>query len=187
MNKNIGSMVSWRTKFAVAAVAFASVFTAWGEDIIADYLNLGTAKWDVWTAASKEGKAVDYDRAIVYFLGADDNVIGTVDTSTADVSVNGTTIVNYRLTDEWWNNSSASIDKYYVEVYSDGTVVGETKRYLPFAVNSYAKDLITTIGSTSVYMRSIDLGSYAVPEPTSGLLLLLGVAGLALKRRRQVA
>ena len=27
-------------------------------------------------------------------------------------------------------------------------------------------------------------GWYAVPEPTSGLLLLIGVAGLALKRKR---
>ncbi len=51
----------------------------------------------------------------------------------------------------------------------------------------------TTNGDTSSMNKSINIGSqssatwYAVgsvPEPTSGLLMLLGVAGLALKRKR---
>ena len=29
-------------------------------------------------------------------------------------------------------------------------------------------------------------GSFAIPEPTSGLLMLLGIAGLALRRKREV-
>ena len=53
-------------------------------------------------------------------------------------------------------------------------------------------DLTPTI-TTSKVLRDLDgttdftgsnYGWYAVPEPTSGLLLLIGVAGLALKRKR---
>ena len=47
----------------------------------------------------------------------------------------------------------------------------------------------TGFGSTDTFggdtMAGFDAGTWtAVPEPTSGLLLLLGVAGLALKRKR---
>lgn len=59
-----------------------------------------------------------------------------------------------------------------------------------FAVSTTTKALNITTGSLSVAAKwdaSSQMTSFAtssVPEPTSGLLLLLGVAGLALKRKR---
>ena len=71
-----------------------------------------------------------------------------------------------------------SDDKYLIEYEGTSTytpvagAVGEdTKNYEKFMVNT-------------AYTAS-DWKAAAVPEPTSGLLLLLGVAGLALKRRRE--
>lgn len=58
---------------------------------------------------------------------------------------------------------------YIVSDKISGTTFGET-------------DMATSIDYTSANFGS---GSWtAVPEPTSGLLMLLGVAGLALRRRR---
>jgi len=51
---------------------------------------------------------------------------------------------------------------------------------------SIATDYVTAKISLSnaTAIKTTDMTSYAVPEPTSGMLLLIGVAGLALRRRR---
>ena len=56
-----------------------------------------------------------------------------------------------------------------------------------FAVSTTTKALnITTaaLNATASWTAGTQMSTYAVPEPTSGLMLLLGIAGLALKRKR---
>ena len=61
--------------------------------------------------------------------------------------------------------------------YSDATVSATVKGQLT-TLKSGQTTFVQDIGSWTVS------GAVAAPEPTSGLLLLLGVAGLALRRRR---
>lgn len=60
---------------------------------------------------------------------------------------------------------------YIISDKISGTTFGET-------------DMATSIDYTSANFGSGTWTATAVPEPTSGLLMLLGVAGLALRRRR---
>lgn len=51
-------------------------------------------------------------------------------------------------------------------------------------LQGYVDDAISNGYSLDLTASAADNGYTAVPEPTSGLLLLLGVAGLAMRRRR---
>ena len=76
---------------------------------------------------------------------------------------------------------------YAYAVIFDTEDITDTSNYIVSTVKS-----VTTLSNDSALNRSISFGSQAaatwntvaVPEPTSGLLLLLGMAGLALKRKR---
>ena len=61
-----------------------------------------------------------------------------------------------------------------------GSDVGEAM--LPFDISSTTLKGIDATGSSAGWYMTKEASS--VPEPTSGLLMLLGVAGLALRRRR---
>ena len=67
----------------------------------------------------------------------------------------------------------ASYDFYYTMTDSNGNVFTSTVQ----------KNIAIQANSTPTINFGAG-GAWAVPEPTSGLLLLLGVAGLALKRKR---
>ena len=74
-------------------------------------------------------------------------------------------------------------DKMYVSNIASAdynSLAPEEVQTIAFGVQSNTSKLSFDNGTYAVN----GAGWYAVPEPTSGLLLLLGVAGLALKRKR---
>ena len=72
-------------------------------------------------------------------------------------------------------------DKMYVSYTTDAlydSVTGDATASFTTSLTSSSK---TTLQGADGYSAA---GWYAVPEPTSGLLMLLGMAGLALRRKR---
>ena len=73
----------------------------------------------------------------------------------------------------------ASIENYIILTGTSGS------EYDPGLEINYATFLnYSTIGGDGVAWSPVSSGPEPIPEPTSGLLLLLGMAGLALKRKK---
>ena len=73
-------------------------------------------------------------------------------------------------------------DKMYVSVTADAEYLAVGESPIAFAsVSTSSKALNDVAGG---YAGAGWYGAAAVPEPTSGLLMLLGMAGLAIRRRR---
>ena len=73
---------------------------------------------------------------------------------------------------------------YYVELYNDGRIFARSDA-LPYSAESIVA--LAGMGRPGTLWNVKAFVPAAVPEPSSGLLLLLGVAGLALRRRKQIA
>ena len=89
-------------------------------------------------------------------------------------------------------NVSASFDAYYVIVGADKVFISET---VASGIQASSEQAFDFDSPSTFSKKTFSSGTFAengsgwyatgsVPEPTSGLLLLLGVAGLALKRKR---
>ena len=76
------------------------------------------------------------------------------------------------------DGSVASLDGY--EGYYAMVTGTSTQNEIPGATVTYYADLT----NWDVITMSSQMAPESIPEPTSGLLLLLGVAGLALKRKK---
>lgn len=120
------------------------------------------AGWTVGSAADNGGSLVQ-----LYTMNASDETNWAFSgTYTVDGSVDGYYAVLVL-------NDAGTLASYY----DIGSISGTT------GASSPTDKLVNVDWSGSEYLTS---GGYtvAVPEPTSGLLLLLGMAGLALKRKR---
>ena len=175
---------------AFAAVAIAACSQAavvvWGSGTITAHATGETAGKDAVTMLCWEITSAQYDiYAKLSGSALSDAINANFDLSAAEksaktnmrgiVSVNGST------------THSAGDTVYGVVLFVDGgdayymgNVVTATT---PTTGNAKFENLAKTYGGTASD-GSLAWSTASVPEPTSGLLLLLGMAGLALKRKR---
>lgn len=151
--------------------------------------NAATVDWKV-------SGSVDTENYKVYLVGAISDSWASVSDLASDAAAygantSGTIVKNGR---SYYVNAAASIDSIsktsadvYFVIVSDGSASGYyyVKYDLSGSVYEGAESSPNTFIISAADLLAGTAGSFgAVPEPTSAMLVLLGVAGLALKRKR---
>lgn len=173
----------------VATVAANAAAITWGSGTV--YLSDGT---------TKAGK----DAVTAYLFLIDSSTYGTFAANTTGKAMSDAVYAAYGSDLASASANKATTAKGIVNIadptaYANGDTAYAAILYVNgdnymgnVATYTLTSDLDATVGSLSVVLGG-DIGggstttawsTAAVPEPTSGLLMLLGMAGLALRRRR---
>lgn len=160
-------------------------------------LSAATCSWSVWGGLYEMGSTTEADGYLVYFF--DNAAYSSANAKTALAAGDFSFLTNgfeaeylssagdAEANDVGNFGNAYTIDSYMV-VFNAGTTADATHAY----VSSAAEMASGTTGAAGQFANiefSAQTGMQsagnwtAVPEPTSGLLMLLGMAGLALRRR----
>ena len=170
---------------AMAACSHAAVVT-WGSGTITAHATGSTAGKNAVTMLCWEITSTQYDMyAKLSGSALSDAINSAFSASSAELSISTS---NRGLANDNGTTTHSAGDVVYGAVlfvdaadnYYLGNVVTAT---IPGSGNGSFNNLFTTYGGTAS-SGSLAWSTASVPEPTSGLLLLLGMAGLALKRKR---
>lgn len=163
-------------------------------------VNAATIKWNSGTIYNQAGTKANKTTAVVtaYLYALTEAQYATVSAMTSDAiytaaqagdygsaasTVTTTALGLANISQSVTGGSTESPVTYYgLVVYEDA--VSDGGPYVKTAVKSATFKDDGTVSFTGLASGVSTWTSAAVPEPTSGLLMLLGVAGLALRRRR---
>lgn len=185
-------------------IAFAAIATTigvnaatmnWGADYT--YASGGTGEAGVSRGTSDEYLALVFDAAVTEYSVAQALYAANDGAGLADLAVGSTKVsaddAGYFNATANFQGSTGDTISAYVAIFDASTVAA--------ASNMYLSEVQSAVIPTSGVAGSFTFGdsgdmiamasssawtaaSSSVPEPTSGLLLLIGMAGLALKRKR---
>ena len=165
--------------------------------ICAIVANAASVQWDM-DYSYTPGTTYYAENYLVYFF---DDGVTSRDAVVASIASGNTTFVSSalgtaQLTDSEGYASEMNVGNYgngvdvtgYLVIFNADTLANATQAYVTQAETGTT----TAIGGAAYLGFGDQIGTQtaanwttvAAPEPTSGLLLLLGVAGLALKRKR---
>ena len=175
-------------------ILIASIFAC-----AAGIVSAASVDWQFSEQAKNSNTPYDLSAFTAYFFTESvwtTAVAGTVDAATFDKAVDSAALTKttggtganawtkWATASETWTSESAASGNYYIVIYDGSKYAASTA--LAGDAYSSAQEAHTpakwTIGATKAPLAPGDFVS--VPEPTSGLLLILGMAGLALKRKR---
>ena len=170
---------------ALAAVAVAGV------------ANAASVNWQYYTNSTYEGDTVyilkSYDASKTYSLAELSTAAADSDTIQKVVSGRNTYYraggANYEHTIGWDSDADGGKNiTFYQVLVHDGKYFAYEASGTTWGGQVAEPANASGIGSASAFATAVSSATWttpaAVPEPTSGLLMLLGVAGLALRRRR---
>lgn len=165
-----------KNKFLIAAFSAAASLFSFG----------GLLFWEVDTAAVSNAGIENWSYASLYYVDGNntstklDNLVGGFDGTAQKLSADifSSALVAAQLGD------GASSWSFYVELYnSANTAVGKSQTMSYSALQNYIAQSIDMSNLADIQRWSG--GTYtAVPEPTSAVLLALGTALMALRRKR---
>lgn len=142
--------------------------------------NAASFKWSAANVYGVDGTKFTGSAAVYGYLTSD-GVGSAIQVATASVT-SGT----LAYTGSWDDATGGQNYTFYFVVEDNGKEFNSYKAGVTKAGTAQATSTVT-IGfgnMTSATLTNASSNWVAVPEPTSGLLLLLGMAGLALKRKR---
>ena len=156
----------------------------------AAFAQAASVNWTITGLKGGDGEnittAMGYTFTVAIFDAATSSKIGDSSASTVSMNKVSGTIDGVSASHDYYAVLSASNKDYeLVDSIANAKFYFTTDEATTYSINLSSGNHITSpIGGIGGWSAS-SWQSQSVPEPTSGLLLLLGVAGLALKRKQK--